>query len=138
MQHTEKEAEAPQTWDDDGPQTVHSGWGDDGTQATWDDDDGSQPVHAPATFPTWNDDEGSQPVQGNDIDSTQKAEGWDEDGAQVQISQSQLTGAELRCTEASVGITGWEQEDAQHGNWENAGSSASSSSSSSSNCFNWV
>lgn len=65
---------------------MHSGWGDDGTQATWDDDDGSQPVHAPATFPTWNDDEGSQPVQGNDIDSTQQAEGWDEDGAQVQIS----------------------------------------------------
>ncbi|KAK7153852.1 hypothetical protein R3I94_007267 [Phoxinus phoxinus] len=84
-EHTEKEAEVPQTWDDDGPQTVHSGWGDDGTQATWDDDDdaGSQPVHAPATFPTWNDDEGSQPVQGNDIDSTQQAEGWDEDGAQA-------------------------------------------------------
>ncbi|XP_039539451.1 myc box-dependent-interacting protein 1 isoform X1 [Pimephales promelas] len=81
-EHTENEAEVPQTWDDDGPQTVHSGWGDDGTQATW-DDDGSQPVHAPATFPTWNDDEGSQPVQGNDIDSTQQAEGWDEDGAQA-------------------------------------------------------
>ncbi|XP_051762212.1 myc box-dependent-interacting protein 1 isoform X1 [Ctenopharyngodon idella] len=83
-EQTEKEAEVPQTWDDDGTQTVHSGWGDDGTQATWDDDDGSQPVHAPAAIPTWDDDdEGSQLVQGNDNDSTPQAQGWDDDGAQA-------------------------------------------------------
>ncbi|XP_059355705.1 myc box-dependent-interacting protein 1 isoform X1 [Carassius carassius] len=68
-EQTEKEAEVPQTWDDDGTQPGHSGWGDDGTQATW-DDDGSQP-------------DGSQPVQGNDNDSTQQAQGWDDDGAQA-------------------------------------------------------
>lgn len=75
----------PQTWDDEGTQPVHSGWGDDGTQATW-DDDGSQPVCAPAAYPTWDDDDGSQPVQGNDNGSTQQAQGWDDDGAQVQIT----------------------------------------------------
>ncbi|KAI7808999.1 myc box-dependent-interacting protein 1 isoform X2 [Triplophysa rosa] len=78
-----KEAEVPQTWDDDGTQTVRSGWGDDGTQATW-DDDGSQPVHAPAAYTTWDDDDdGSQPVQGDENDATQQAEGWDDDGAQA-------------------------------------------------------
>uniref|UniRef100_A0A8C1UGX4 Myc box-dependent-interacting protein 1 n=1 Tax=Cyprinus carpio TaxID=7962 RepID=A0A8C1UGX4_CYPCA len=62
-------------------QPVHSGWGDDGTQATWDDDD-SQPVRAPAAYPAW-DDDGSQPVQGNVNDSTQQAQGCDDDGAQA-------------------------------------------------------
>ncbi|XP_050975510.1 LOW QUALITY PROTEIN: myc box-dependent-interacting protein 1 [Labeo rohita] len=81
-EQADKEAEVPQTWDDEGTQPVHSGWGDDGTQATW-DDDGSQPVRAPAAYPTWDDDDGSQPVQGNDNGSTQQAQGWDDDGAQA-------------------------------------------------------
>ncbi|XP_056321837.1 myc box-dependent-interacting protein 1 isoform X3 [Danio aesculapii] len=87
-EQADKEAEVPQTWDDDGTQPVHSGWGDDGTQATW-DDDGSQPVRAPAAYPTWDDadddkeDDGSQPVQANDNDPTQEAQGWDDDGAQA-------------------------------------------------------
>uniref|UniRef100_A0A8C1YXY5 Myc box-dependent-interacting protein 1 n=1 Tax=Cyprinus carpio TaxID=7962 RepID=A0A8C1YXY5_CYPCA len=51
------------------------------SKATW-DDDGSQPVCAPAAYTTW-DDDGSQPVQGNDNDSTQQAQGWDDDGAQA-------------------------------------------------------
>uniref|UniRef100_A0A8C2KEX3 Myc box-dependent-interacting protein 1 n=1 Tax=Cyprinus carpio TaxID=7962 RepID=A0A8C2KEX3_CYPCA len=51
------------------------------TQATW-DDDGSQPVCAPAAYPAW-DDDGSQPVQGNVNDSTQQAQGCDDDGAQA-------------------------------------------------------
>ncbi|XP_056610309.1 myc box-dependent-interacting protein 1 isoform X4 [Triplophysa dalaica] len=76
-----KEAEVPQTWDDDGTQTVRSGWGDDGNKASW-DDDCSQPVCAPAAYPTWDDDEGSQPVQGHENDATLQAEGWDDDGAQ--------------------------------------------------------
>lgn len=37
------------------------------------DDDGNQPIHAPAAEPTW-DDDGSQPM---------KAEGWHSDGPQV-------------------------------------------------------
>ncbi|XP_073768578.1 myc box-dependent-interacting protein 1 isoform X3 [Danio rerio] len=84
----DKEAEVPQTWDDDGTQPVRSGWEDDGTQATW-DDDGSQPVRAPAAYPTWDDadddkeDDGSQPVQANDNDPTQETQGWDDDGAQT-------------------------------------------------------
>uniref|UniRef100_A0A672SHR7 Bridging integrator 1a n=1 Tax=Sinocyclocheilus grahami TaxID=75366 RepID=A0A672SHR7_SINGR len=73
------------------------------TQATW-DDDGSQPVCAPAAYSTW-DDDGSQPVQGNDNDSTQQAQGWDDDGAQVQISQSKLTGAELCYVEDTAQAT---------------------------------
>ncbi|XP_056610308.1 myc box-dependent-interacting protein 1 isoform X3 [Triplophysa dalaica] len=77
-----KEAEVPQTWDDDGTQTVRSGWGDDGNKASW-DDDCSQPVCAPAAYPTWDDDEGSQPVQGHENDATLQAEGWDDDGAQA-------------------------------------------------------
>ncbi|XP_016315754.1 myc box-dependent-interacting protein 1-like isoform X1 [Sinocyclocheilus anshuiensis] len=80
-EQSQNEAEVPQTWDDDDTQPVHSGWGDDGTQATW-DDDGSQPVRAPAAFPSW-DDDGSQPVQGNVNDSTQQAQGCDDDGAQA-------------------------------------------------------
>ncbi|XP_051565023.1 myc box-dependent-interacting protein 1 isoform X1 [Myxocyprinus asiaticus] len=77
----EKEADAPQTWDDDGTQPVGSSWGDDGNQATW-DDGGSQPVRAPAAYSTWEDD-ASQPVQGNDNGSVQQAQGWDDDGAQA-------------------------------------------------------
>uniref|UniRef100_A0A673KA13 Myc box-dependent-interacting protein 1 n=1 Tax=Sinocyclocheilus rhinocerous TaxID=307959 RepID=A0A673KA13_9TELE len=73
------------------------------TQATW-DDDGSQPVCAPAAYSTWDDDV-SQPVQGNDNDSTQQAQGWDDDGAQVQISQSKLTGAELCYIEVTAQAT---------------------------------
>lgn len=75
----------PQTWDDDGTQTVRSGWGDDGNKASW-DDDGSQSVRAPAAYPTWDDDDGSQPVQVDENDATQQAEGWDDDGAQVKFS----------------------------------------------------
>uniref|UniRef100_A0A9J7XQ70 Myc box-dependent-interacting protein 1 n=2 Tax=Cyprinus carpio TaxID=7962 RepID=A0A9J7XQ70_CYPCA len=51
------------------------------SKATWDDDD-SQPVRAPAAYPAW-DDDGSQPVQGNVNDSTQQAQGCDDDGAQA-------------------------------------------------------
>ncbi|XP_065148956.1 myc box-dependent-interacting protein 1 isoform X2 [Paramisgurnus dabryanus] len=82
-------AEVPQTWDDDVTQPVHTGWGDDGTQATW-DDDGSLPVRAPAAYTTW-DDDGSQPVQGDAFDSDQKAQGWDDDGAQDAVKEAAAT-----------------------------------------------
>uniref|UniRef100_A0A673KB44 Myc box-dependent-interacting protein 1 n=1 Tax=Sinocyclocheilus rhinocerous TaxID=307959 RepID=A0A673KB44_9TELE len=72
------------------------------SKATW-DDDGSQPVCAPAAYSTWDDDV-SQPVQGNDNDSTQQAQGWDDDGAQVQISQSKLTGTAQATTESTESV----------------------------------
>nr|XP_055071926.1 myc box-dependent-interacting protein 1 isoform X2 [Misgurnus anguillicaudatus] len=89
LEQAERNAEVPQTWDDDVTQPVHTGWGDDGTQATW-DDDGRLPVRAPAAYTTW-DDDGSQPVQGDAFDSTQKAQGWDDDGAQDAVKEAAAT-----------------------------------------------
>ncbi|KTG44541.1 hypothetical protein cypCar_00016040 [Cyprinus carpio] len=101
-EQTQNEAEVPQTWDDDDTQPVHSGWGDDGTQATWDDDD-SQPVRAPAAYPAW-DDDGSQPVQGNVNDSTQQAQGCDDDGAQA-TEKAAVTEEALAETEPAQATT---------------------------------
>ncbi|XP_066542742.1 myc box-dependent-interacting protein 1 isoform X2 [Hoplias malabaricus] len=79
-QQAENQAEAPQTWDDDGSQPVRTGWGDDAAQPTW-DDDGSQPVRAAPVYPTW-DDDGSHPVQAPAAEPT-----WDDDGSQPVCSQ---------------------------------------------------
>ncbi|XP_053483236.1 myc box-dependent-interacting protein 1 isoform X2 [Ictalurus furcatus] len=69
-EYTESHTEAAQSWDDDdGSQPVHTAQPVYPTR----DDDGNQPIHAPAAEPTW-DDEGSQPM---------KAEGWHSDGPQV-------------------------------------------------------
>uniref|UniRef100_A0A673KHU2 Myc box-dependent-interacting protein 1 n=1 Tax=Sinocyclocheilus rhinocerous TaxID=307959 RepID=A0A673KHU2_9TELE len=71
------------------------------SKATW-DDDGSQPVRAPAAFPSW-DDDGSQPVQGNVNDSTQQAQGCDDDGAQA-TEKAAVTEEAVAETEVSDGI----------------------------------
>ncbi|KAF4087157.1 hypothetical protein AMELA_G00092010 [Ameiurus melas] len=69
-EYTESHTEAAQSWDDDdGSQPVHTAQPVYPTR----DDDGNQPIHAPSAEPTW-DDDGSQPM---------KAEGWHSDGPQV-------------------------------------------------------
>lgn len=81
-EQAESQAEAPQTWDDDGSQPARTGWGDDAAnQPTW-DDDGSQPVRAEPAYPSW-DDDGSKPVLAPAAEPT-----WDDDGSQPVRDQS--------------------------------------------------
>ncbi|XP_022535945.2 myc box-dependent-interacting protein 1 isoform X2 [Astyanax mexicanus] len=74
-EQAEGQAEAAQTWDDDGSQPKRTDLGDAASQPSW-DDDGSQPVRAAPAYSSW-DDDGSKPVRAADAEPT-----WDDDGSQ--------------------------------------------------------
>lgn len=87
---------------------------------TW-DDDGSQPVDAPAAEPTW-DDDGSQPV---------KAEGLHSDGAQVLFSMRLCSCLHWLMKSQTEGMLLWalpvRHDISWHGNWGHGDSSSSRS-----------
>uniref|UniRef100_A0A8B9LSM6 Bridging integrator 1a n=1 Tax=Astyanax mexicanus TaxID=7994 RepID=A0A8B9LSM6_ASTMX len=74
-EQAEGQAEAAQTWDDDGSQPKRTDLGDAASQPSW-DDDGSQPVRAAPAYSSW-DDDGSKPVRAAAAEPT-----WDDDGSQ--------------------------------------------------------